>query len=155
MRPDFPHGGSAGEAITLDKQLYTWLGAQRTKTSARVGYETAVRFWKAQLGADKLLRSLKHSDILTALANHPELSGKTVNNRTSVLNSALVLALRDKLLTSNPMNGLERSKHHKPPPDPFTAEEAERIIRAAPAGPLANMVEFWFRTACVRPSCSV
>jgi len=144
----FPQGGTAGAPLTLGQQLDTWLAAQRIEASTRAGYETAVRFWKAAIG-DKPLRALKHSDILTALAARPDLSGKTVNNRTSVLNSALNLAVRDKLLTSNPLAGLERAKQQKPPLEPFTAVEAERIIAGAAErypGAIANMVEFWFRT---------
>lgn len=143
----FPQGGTAGESVTVGGHLETWLAAQRIKTSTKVGYETAIRFWKAEIG-DKTLRSLKHSDILTALANHPELSGKTVNNRTSVLNGALKLAVRDKLLSANPMEGLEAAKHQKAEVEPFTSEEAERIIAGASKHytQIANMVEFWFRT---------
>lgn len=144
----FPHGGTAGDAITVGKQLDTWLAAQRIKTSTRVGYETAIRFWKAELG-DKALRSLKHSDVMVALAAHPTLAGKTINNRTSVLKSALDLAVLDNLLTSNPMAGLVRAKQQKPPIEPFTADESARILAAVVKrypGQLANMVEFWFRT---------
>jgi integrase len=144
----FPHGGTVGEAITVGKQLDTWLAAQRIKTSTKVGYQTAIRFWKAEL-ADKPLRSLKRSDVLVALANHPKLSGKTINNRTSVLTSALKLAVLDKLLPSNPLEGLTRAKQQKPPLEPFTADEAERIVTGAAKhypGQIANLVEFWFRT---------
>lgn len=144
----FPHGGTAGEAITVGKQLDTWLAAQRIEASTKAGYKTAVRFWKAEIG-DKPLRSLKRSDVLVALAKFPMLAGKTINNRTSVLTSALNLAVLDKTLPSNPIAGLVRAKQQKPALEPFTLDESERIIAGAAArypGALANMVEFWFRT---------
>jgi integrase len=51
---------------------------------------------------DKPLRALKHSDVLQALAAHPRLAGKTVNNWVSVLREALALAVLDRLLPDNP-----------------------------------------------------
>lgn len=144
----FPLAGTAGTPVDVAKQLDTWLAAQRIKASTRAGYTTAVRFWKAAIG-DKPLRGLKHSDILTVLAAHPTLAGKTINNRTSVLKSALDLAVRDKLLPGNPMEGLERATQQKPPIEPFTADESARILAGAAKrypGALANMIELWFRT---------
>jgi integrase len=147
MAEYFPANGIAG-AVTVGDQLDTWLGAQRIKTSTKVGYQTAVRFWKAEIG-DKPLRGLKRSDVLVALANHPDLAGKTVNNRTSVLKSALDLAVQDKMLPANPMAGLARAKQQKAPIEPFSADESARILAGVEKrypGALANMIEFWFRT---------
>jgi integrase len=36
-----------------------------------------------------MLRTLKHSHVLTAIADRPDLSGKTINNYVSVLRDAL------------------------------------------------------------------
>lgn len=147
MAEYFPLSGGTGAPMTVGAQLDTWLGGLRIKSSTRTGYQTCVRFWKAAIG-ETPLRALKHSDILTALAS-TELGGKTINNRTSVLNNALDLAVLDKLLPSNPMAGLARAKQQKAPIQPFTANESERILAAVAKrypGQLANMVEFWFRT---------
>lgn len=144
----FPLAGTAGAPMTLSTWLDTWLAAQRIEASTRTGYGTVVRFWQAAIG-DKPLRSLKHSDVLTAIADRPLLSGKTVNNRVSVLRAALSLAVRDGLLSANPIVGLERAKQQKPPLEPFTADESARILTAAAKrypGALSNMLEFWFRT---------
>jgi len=144
----FPASGNVGEVTTVATILDTWLAGLRVKASTRTGYETCVRFWKAAIG-DKPLRALKHSDVKKALADAPQLTGKTINNRTSVLSSALDLAVFDKLLPANPMAGLERAKHQKKPIAPFTADESERILAGAAKrypGPLANMLEFWFRS---------
>lgn len=148
MAEYFPLAGTAGAPLTVEAHLDTWLAAQRLEASTRAGYATAARFWKAAIG-DKPLRALKHGDILTALAARPDLSGKTINNRTSVLKSALDLAVRDNVLTANPMAGLTRATQQKPPIEPFTASESARILAGVAkryTGPLANMVEFWFRT---------
>jgi hypothetical protein len=72
-------------ALSLGRQMDTWLAAQRIESSTRAGYVNAIRFWRTavvdgQVLGDKLLRAVKHSDLLRALASHPSLSGKTVNN---------------------------------------------------------------------------
>lgn len=143
----FPASG-AGGPITVADQLDTWLAAQRIEASTLAGYTSAAKFWKAAVG-DKALRALKHSDILKALADRPDLSGKTVNNYVSVLRESLALALADRLLLDNPAAAVPRATWQKDPPDPFTREEAESIItdiRQHYPEPIGNLVEWRFFT---------
>lgn len=121
----FPEDGEAG-ALTVAAQLDRWLKAQRLESSTLAGYGSGIKFWTPLIG-DKPLKSLVHGDILTALATRPDLTGKTVNNYVSVLREALELAVLDRLLPSNPAGAVPRAKHQKPPPDPFSADEAEAI----------------------------
>jgi len=150
----FPEDGDGGPT-TVAKQIDTWLGGQRVEKSTKAGYDAAANFWKSASYHDTdmslplglvPLRSLKLSHILTALARRPELSGKTINNYTSVLRGALALAVADKIIQANPVEEVPSAKWQKEPPDPFTAEERDRIIRAADAkhpGQVSNMVRFW------------
>ena len=126
----FPASPNAttGQGVTLAERLDLWLGVQTDKENSTLkGYRAAVSFWKSTIGA-KPIRSVVHSDILTALSTEPDWTGKTRNNKTSVLRLALLLALRDGVITSNPIEGLESAPHQRPEPDPFTVEEAEAII---------------------------
>jgi integrase len=132
----FPAAGTAG-ALTVAMQLDTWLAAQRIEASTRDGYESVIRFWRPLLG-DRPLRSLKHSDILTALATRPDLSGKTINNRISVLREALQMAVLDKLLPDNPAAHIPSATWQRPPVDPFTADEVERILEAVEREPAVH-----------------
>ena len=119
---------STGQGLTLAQQLDLWLGLQTALAdSTRKGYTVAVEWWKARLGT-RGLRSLVHSDILSALATEPTWTGKTRNNKVSPLRQALELAMRDGKLQSNPLDGLEAAKHQKPPPDPFDRDEVETIL---------------------------
>lgn len=143
----FPASAQGPTQLTVAGQLDTWLAGQRIEESTKAGYESAIRFWNERVG-DKPLRSLKTSDILKALASRP-LSGKTANNYVSVLRGAVELAVIDRVLTDNPVAAVPRAKHQKEPPDPFTADERERIIAAFAAkhpGQVANLVEAWFWT---------
>lgn len=131
----FPASATAttGQGVTLSQRLDLWLGVQTDKAGATLkGYRVAVEFWKSTIGS-KPIRAVVHSDILTALSTKPEWSGKTRNNKTSVLRLALLLALRDGVIQTNPIDGLESAEHQRPEPDPFSVEEAEAIIAALAA----------------------
>lgn len=140
----FPASGDPSP-LSVAMQLATWLAAQDVEASTLAGYKSAIKFWKAAIG-DTRLRALKLSDILTAMAARPKMSGKTKNNYMSVLRGALDLAVADNLLTSNPAVKVERYSHQKPPPDPFTAEERDEIVRESYARhprQVANLIAFW------------
>jgi len=152
----FPADGDIGQPQTVGTQLEDWLSAQRLEVSTTAGYSSAIKFWKAavcdrrgsKLG-DRPVRMLKHSDVLTALASRPALTGKTVNNYVSVLRKAMELAVADKSITTNPVSAVARAKHQRPLPDPFSREEAEAIVADMVAhypAPIANYVEFKFFT---------
>jgi len=145
-----------GHPITVGAQLDTWYDAQRLEGSTLAGYSSGAKFWKeascdkaGTLLGDLPLRALKKSHILTALAARPELSGKTVNNYTSVLREAMALAVDDDLITTSPVDGVPRAKWQQEDPDPFTLDEAERIIADAVSHypePIANLIEWRFFT---------
>ncbi|MDD0814251.1 tyrosine-type recombinase/integrase [Curvibacter sp. HBC28] len=154
MKEFFPEDESGPTAMTVTAQLDHWLSAQRIEDSTRAGYESAIKFWKAapcdkqghKLG-DLAVRAMVTSHCLIALASRPALSGKTVNNYVSVLREAIEMAVTDRLLETNPVEKVPRAKHQKEPPDPFTRDEAERIIGALllnHPGQVHNLVEFWF-----------
>ena len=148
MAEYFPVDGRPEDAITVSKQIETWLSAQRIEESTRAGYTSAQKFWAGVL-ADRPIAALKLSEILKAIAGRPDLSGKTVNNYVSVLRESLALAVKDGLIEKNPADAVPRAKHQKDPPDPFTREESERIVCAAMErypGQVHNLVEFWFWT---------
>jgi integrase len=130
MSDYFPVTGNAGAGvITVSEQLDTFMEAQRLESSTKAGYSSIVTFWKNELG-DRPLRALKHSDILKAIAAHPQLSGKTINNRVSVLREALETAVLDKTLTDNPAAHIPSAKWQRPEVDPFTPAEAKAVVEA-------------------------
>ena len=121
-------GASTASVPTVEKRLNLWLELQGDKEPSTIkGYRIAVNWWNRHIGS-KLLPALVHSDILGALASEPKWSGKTRNNKVSVLRLALQLAVRDNIIATNPADGIEPSSHQSPEPDPFTIEEAEAII---------------------------
>lgn len=147
MSEYFPVDGDTAP-LTVGKQIDNWIDSQRIERSTKAGYTSAGNFWRREM-PDKLIKALAYSDILKVLAARQDMSGKTLNNYTSVLRKALDLAVRDKILRENPCIGVPSAKWQKEPPDPFTREESAAIIDSMQArhpGQVANMVEFWFWT---------
>lgn len=139
---DYFQADGEQSALTLSKQIEHWLMAQSIEASTKAAYEAAARFWKP---IDRPIRALVKSDFLTHLAKS-KLSGKTLNNYTSVVREALQLAVDDGKLTKNPAADIPRQKWQKEPPDPFSREESEAIIARFQNTPVANFVEFWMWT---------
>lgn len=149
----FPADGDSGDRLTLQRQMDTWLAAQRIEESTSAGYTSAIRFWTAGVPkgdptplGERPIRALKHSDFLQVLATRPDLSGKTVNNYVSVLRESLDLAVIDGALLTNPAAKIPRASHQKEPPDPFSLEEVDLIVadllKHYPE-PIGNKVEWW------------
>lgn len=151
MAEYFPASGEA-LPITLADQLNTWLATQRIEQSSRDGYIAAINFWcSADIEGEPLgtfkLRSIRASNLLTAIASREDLAGKTINNYACVLRAALELAVVDKLITENPALHIKHAEHQKPPPDPFEPQERDQIIdytREKYPEQIWNFVEFWF-----------
>ena len=154
MAEFFPEAGG-DDGLTVGGWLDKWQKAQSLETSTKAGYSSAVKFWKAAIAdvekqtrvGTMALGALRTLHLLTAIAQRPDLTGKTVNNYVSVMRQALDLAVADKVIRENPADGVGRQKHQKAPPDPFSRDEAEAIISYM-AGhypeQIYNMVEAWF-----------
>jgi integrase len=133
----FGPGNRAGGTTVAD-QLAVWLRVTPGAASTRELRGHVARFWEQHIG--KLpLSGVKRSDILAALAKRPLWSGASINNHTSGLRQAFALAVADGALAENPCRGIAKAKYQTPPPDPFTLEEAEQIVAAAPC---RELVEF-------------
>ncbi len=117
-------GQGASVADRLDLWYETLVGKEGSTSK---GYKSALEWWKRQIGA-RPVRSLLKSDVLAALATKADWTGKTRNNKMSVLRQALQLAVDDGALAASPIAGIESFSHQSPPPDPFDQDEAEAII---------------------------
>jgi integrase len=136
------------DCVTLGDHMDTWFATLRLAPSTLAAYGSAMNFWKKALG-EKPLRELTVTDVRTALAARKTLSGKTVNNYTSVLREALALALTDELISRNIMDDVSAEKWQRQPPDPFSTTEVATILadmHGNVPGPVCDMVEFWFFT---------
>ena len=130
MADYFPDDGTSGTATTTADSIDLWLKLQSdTAPSTLKGYRIAADWWKSMLGS-KPVAALVHSDILGALASQPTWSGKTRNNKVSVLRQALQLAMRDGVIKSDPIGELQAAGHQRPEPDPFSVAEVEAILTA-------------------------
>jgi integrase len=126
----FPASKNATTAagVSVSDRLDTWFESLVGKAASTMkGYRVARDWWKSKIGA-KPIRALVRSDILTALASEPDWTGKTRNNKMSVLRGAIELAIADGVLVHDPSAGIDSFPHQDPEPDPFDQDEAEAII---------------------------
>lgn len=143
----FPDTAELDQLLLAD-YLDTWFATLRLAPSTLAAYGSAMNFWKKALG-DKPLIELTVTDVRTVLASRKDLSGKTVNNYTSVLREALALAQVDGYIQRNVADEVVATKWQRQPPDPFSKTEVAVILadmHGSVPGPVCDMVEFWFFT---------
>lgn len=126
----FPASKTAttGQGVSMGDRLDIWFNTLvGMEGSTLKGYGSAKDWWKAQIGHIPA-RGLIKSQVLAALKTEPEWTGKTLNNKMSVLRRAIQLAMDDKVMTASPIAGMESFAHQAPEPDPFGQDEADAII---------------------------
>ncbi|MDL2284870.1 site-specific integrase [Oxalobacter sp. OttesenSCG-928-P03] len=143
-----------GEAITVEQYLEPWLERQaHLKASTYMGYKRTIYTHLIPAFGKIRLSELRRSHVSQWCATLG-VSGKTINNRLSVLRTALSDAVRDDILESNVLREWEWKvkERHKDDDDvdPFTMEEQKEILDALP-GQFRNFIQFALWTG-LRPS---
>lgn len=126
----FPKEGSVSAGMTFrvygERWLETFVGAKSTKRSYRTALNAT---WNPAFG-DKLIPEIRHSDIKTAIAvkSAGGASGKTINNHLIAARDIFRMAVRDRLISNNPMEGIGNLAHQSPEPDPFDHDEVSLLL---------------------------
>lgn len=152
--PNSPRAPSSAKRLFKDYAT-DWLKTLTVQRSTRKGYENAINYvWIPALG-DKLLPDIVYTDIQKVVAERSEaVSGKTVNNQLIPLRKVFAAAKADRLIAELPTAEIHNLSHQTPEPDPFEAEEMERIIahmKIKHPEQVWNYYEFAFSTG-LRPS---
>lgn len=133
--------------LTLGDFLDTWYSQLDLKGSTLKTYlRMKNNFWKPKLG-DKPLTDIRHSDITKALKTGGWKSGKTRNNYLAMINGVFALAVADDRIGKNPCVNIEAATWQRKKPDPFSFEEAEKILahlREKYPEQVVNYYEFQF-----------
>jgi len=125
----------------------TWLTHRKIELSANTLRKTAsqLKTIVAVVGADTLIREIKHNDVLryrtellegqTMYAVHirPNKIGRsvrTVDNYISLLCSLLRFAHRSGFTTEKAYSGIKKLQKSRPKPDPLTRAEFDQLIAA-------------------------
>lgn len=126
MADYFPEEAQIGSGTVAD-MLDGFIRSLRAPASTKAKYSSAAKFWSAEIGT-RPARLIKPSEIRTAIAAHPQKSGKTLNDYLSVLRQAFNAWMDDGVIESNPTAKIDALPHQKEPPDPFDHREMEIII---------------------------
>lgn len=105
-----------------------WLDGVEVSPATRNSYKKSLNnYWLPIIGHIPV-RSIRASDIKSAIKQNEFNTAKTRNNALIPLRGTFQLAVEDELIPNNPTATVKNLKHQKPLPDPFTFEEREAIM---------------------------
>lgn len=126
--PNSKNAATPGDKKTLKEMGDLWLKTKgRLATKTQDQYRNAVGVWVRMIGGDRVIDTIKHSELASLVGGHPWSSAKLLNNYLIVLRGIFRLAGRDMKL-DNPMDGIENSKHQAKAPDPLSIQEMRKIL---------------------------
>lgn len=127
--PDSKYANEETSAKTFKDYAHLYLNTLTCTENTKEKYTQALeRFYYPNL-ADRLVKSIKHSDLLALLASFDFQHNKTRNNALIPLRGVFKLALRDRAIQFNPVEGIENGKHQQPEADPLLIEEMEMFLK--------------------------
>lgn len=115
---------------TFEEVAREYLSTLEVEHSTAVSYVRILnRFWLPAF-KDKLITDIKPNDIIKRLAEI-DVTRKTKRNAMGPLRRVFVTAIQMRIINTNPCEGVTIKKHQRPPPDPFSIKEKERILKAS------------------------
>lgn len=106
----------------------SWLDTVQVSHNTRNEYRKSLqKYWMPAFGFREI-GTIRYSELRDLVARIEWSSVKTRNNSLIPLRGVFVMAYHDELIDRDPSERLKNGKHQKPPPDPFSREEAELII---------------------------
>lgn len=129
--PDSPRAAKteASAVPTLEEAGRDWLKSKgRLAVATLSQYENDIAFWCREIGADKRIDQVRHTEVAKIVGGHDWPSAKRCNNALIPLRGLFTFAGRDLPAIANPMAGIENSPVQKNLPDPLELDEAELII---------------------------
>jgi integrase len=130
--------GTKLETATVREHFASWLANKRPGLAKQsvVRYELVTRDFLACLGqrANIPLEYLQERDVIAFrdAESRASKSSRTVNLSVKIIRSALKIAVKNKLITHNPADGVDAVTGEAIQREPFTAAEIEKLIAAAP-----------------------
>jgi integrase len=138
------------ERPTFRRASELWLKSLDIAWSTQVGYRKNLQsYWLPVLG-ERPVADISFEDLVNLISEFVDggISKKTRNNILISLRGTFRTAVAQRWITANPTTLIDNSKLQRPKPDPFTLDEAERIIVAlrklAHGEAIADYYEFSF-----------
>lgn len=126
--PGSPRAHQAGPDTLFGTVAQHWLDNVDVSQNTRDEYRKALNRYWMPLFATRPIAGIRISEIRQAVNDVEWKTAKTRNNALISLRGAFSLAHEDEIIDRNPVSRMKNQKHQKPPPDPFSREEADTII---------------------------
>ena len=122
----------------------SWLKAHTASVSTRHEYRKALnKYWLPELARTPLHR-LRPATVRDVMSGQSFPSAKTRNNAVIPLRQILRTAFIDEITVRDLSQFVQSERGQKSPPDPFSQEEAERIIEHFAGSHLVNYWQLMF-----------
>lgn len=138
--------GKTSCTMTIDEMIEQWFKHKQMnwEYSTKLGYLSKVKNHITPNFGSMKVSEFKPNDYLK-WASTARISGKSKNEVHAIMKSAFQLLFNNDDIERNPFDRIERAKHIKKEPEPFTPEEREKIL-AQMDGQVKNLYEFAFWT---------
>lgn len=126
----FPNSPNAISSVSrgFGRYAQVWLDSRSIAEGTRDNYVSVLNVWWMPYLATTPLQSMTPAFMRELVVHIPWTSDGVKANAMSKLSTILDSALADGLITANPMEGLDIPERTEAKVDPFTLEEANRII---------------------------
>lgn len=127
--PDLIKQGRTNSRVPVFSEVaQKYLDTCEVSANTRTQYKNVLqRYWMPKLAA-RPINEVLPSELKTILAGFGWSSGKTRNNVVSIVRRVFELAYDDGIIDFNPALKIKAAKHQKLPPDPFSEDEARKIV---------------------------
>jgi len=126
--PTSPRAHQTGPDTLFGTVAQHWLDNVEVSHNTRDEYRKALNRYWMPVFATRAIASIRISEIRQAVNDVEWKTAKTRNNALISLRGAFALAHEDEIIDRNPVARMKNQKHQKPPPDPFSRDEADTII---------------------------
>jgi integrase len=139
-------------AETVDAFFQTWLASKLSLAPrTRAGYSQLVRLYVLPEFGRRRLKNITSLDIQRLISRLAEDRPSTAQHVRAVLKGAFGFAATVGLIPSNPVDQVEKPKHHPRPIEAMDFEQAQAVLSAFADHPLKAFITFMLNTGA-RPS---
>ena len=113
---------------TFGEFAQAWLDSREIVETTRLNYKSTLNLYWMPHFATRRIDEISSADVRRVIADTKWESAGVRRNACDKLSSVLKAAVKDALITRNPVSSIDRPRVAKKVVDPFTREEAEQII---------------------------
>jgi integrase len=126
--PDAKQAEQEKSPATFGQYAEIYLRTLTCADNTKEKYEQALnRYFIPEL-KDRMIASIKYSELLEIVSDYPWKTNKTRNNALIPLRGVFKLATKDSVMSSSPADEIGNGKHQNPEAEPLLVQEMELVL---------------------------